>query len=328
MAKPRVRFLENVIKRRVEERDKFFSDLVGKLLEGERDDEVCALYIWAIGELDQKKAVPSLHNTIFKGGTQTRASACRAIGKLGDQDSIKFLREALYDNEGPVRLGAIEAMGMIGGEDAETSLKIVADDDEEYELFRDAAKAALAGESAKPSGKAADAVADTDEATEEDIKEACAKRFSIVLVEPEIPSNAGNIARLCAATDSVLHLVGELGFSLDDAHLKRAGLDYWDKVKVFIHDSLDEMIAKLPGARLHYFSTKAGKKYTDVEFFTGDLLVFGKETAGLGDEFIEKNIEHIFRIPMKDRIRSLNLANSVSVALYEALRQNRFKDFT
>ena len=165
----------------------------------------------------------------------------------------------------------------------------------------------------------------TGEGAEEDIKEACAKRFSIVLIEPEIPTNAGNIARLCAATDSVLHFVGKLGFSLDDAHLKRAGLDYWDKLKVFIHDSLDDLVVKLPGARLHYFSTKAGKRFTDMEFFTGDLLVFGKETAGLGDDLIEEQIEHVFKIPMKTDIRSLNLANSVSVVLYEALRQNKFK---
>ncbi len=328
MAKPRVRFMENVIKRRVEERDKFFSDLVGRLLEDERDDEVKALFIWAIGELGQVNAVPGLQTTIFKGATQTRAAACRALGKLGDQDSIKFLREALYDNEGPVRLGAIEAMGMIGGKDAEASLKIIAEDDEEHELFRNAAKAALEGGPVKPEGKVAEAIAEESPEGEEDIREACAKRFSIVLVEPEIPNNAGNIARLCAATDSVLHLVGKLGFSLDDAHLKRAGLDYWDKLKVFIHDSLDDLVAKLPGARLHYFSTKAGKKFTDVEFFTGDLLVFGKETAGLGDDFIEQQIEHVFKIPMKKDIRSLNLANSVSVVLYEALRQNKFKDLT
>ena len=328
MAYPRVRFLENVIKRRVEERDKFFSDLVGKLLEDERDDEIRSFYVWAIGELGQVKAVPNLHNTIFKGGTQTRAAACRAIGKLGGQESVKFLREALYDNEGPVRLGAIEAMGMLGGKDAEASLKIIAEDEEETDIFRDAAKAALAGGPRKVEGKVAEALADEEEEGDEDVAMACSKRFSIVLVEPEIPNNAGNIARLCAATDSVLHLVGKLGFSLDDAHLKRAGLDYWDKLKIFTHDSLDELLAKLRGARVHYFSTKAGKKYTDVQFFTGDLLVFGKETAGLGDDFIEKNIEHVFRIPMKRDIRSLNLANSVSIVLYEALRQNKFKVFT
>jgi tRNA (cytidine/uridine-2'-O-)-methyltransferase len=299
MANPRVRFMENVIKRRVEEKDKFFSDLVGRLLENERDDEVRSFYVWAIGELGQAKAVPSLHSTIFNSGMNTRAAACRAIGKLGDQESIKYLREALYDNDGPVRLGAIDAMGMIGGKDAETSLTIIAEDEEEPELIRNAAKAALSGEKKKPEGKAAEAVQEPDESSGEDIREACAKRFSIVLIEPEIPTNTGNIARLCAATDSVLHLVGKLGFSLE----------------------------KLPGARVHYFSTKAGKRFTDVQFFYGDLLVFGKETAGLGDDFIEENIEHVFRIPMKDEIRSLNLANSVSVGLYEALRQNNFKDF-
>jgi tRNA (cytidine/uridine-2'-O-)-methyltransferase len=319
--------MENVIKRRVEEKDKFFSDLVGKLLENERDDEIRSFYVWAIGELGQVKAVPSLHSTIFNAGMQTRAAACRAIGKLGDEESVKFLREALFDNDGPVRLGAIEALGVIGGKDAETSLTLIAEDDEEPGVIREAAKAALSGEKPKPEGKAAEATTDAAESSEEDIREACAKRFSIVLIEPEIPNNTGNIARLCAATDSVLHLVGKLGFSLDDAALKRAGLDYWDKVKVFMHDSLDDLIAKLPGARLHYFSTKAGRKYTDVQFFYGDLLVFGKETAGLGDDFIEENIEHVFRIPMKDEIRSLNLANSVSVGLYEALRQNKFKDF-
>ena len=324
MPKPRVRFIENVVKRRVEERDKFFSDLVGKLLETERDDEIRSFYVWAIGELGQVKAVPALQQTIFSGTTQTRAAACRAIGKLGDEDCIKFLREALYDNEGPVRLGAIDGIGMIGGPDAEASLKIIAEDEEEHAMFRDAAKAALEGGPVKPEGKVAEAITDTEGDAEEDMREACSKRFSSVLVEPEIPTNAGNIARLCAATDSVLHLVGKLGFSIDDAHLKRAGLDYWDKVKVFLHDSIDELIAKLPGARLHYFSTKAGKKFTDVDFFTGDLLVFGKETAGLGDEFIEEHIEHIFKVPMKRDIRSLNLANSVSVVLYEALRQNKF----
>ncbi|WP_172195542.1 MULTISPECIES: tRNA (uridine(34)/cytosine(34)/5-carboxymethylaminomethyluridine(34)-2'-O)-methyltransferase TrmL [Saccharibacillus] len=147
----------------------------------------------------------------------------------------------------------------------------------------------------------------------------------IVLVEPEIPANTGNISRTCAATDTHLHLVRPLGFRTDDASLKRAGLDYWPSVKLEYHDSFAELREKYPEGRFFYATTKATKRYSDVSFRDGDFLVFGKETKGLPPELIEANPETSIRLPMRtEHVRSLNLSNSVAIMLYEALRQLEF----
>ncbi|MDD2216805.1 MAG: tRNA (uridine(34)/cytosine(34)/5-carboxymethylaminomethyluridine(34)-2'-O)-methyltransferase TrmL [Eubacteriales bacterium] len=152
----------------------------------------------------------------------------------------------------------------------------------------------------------------------------------IVLVEPEIPPNTGNIARSCAATGSVLHLVKPLGFSIDDKSLKRAGLDYWPFVKLEVHESLEEFFEiygeAVTNKSMYFATTKGGRLYTDVEFKDGDMILFGRETAGLPKELIEKNKDHTLRIPMIGdvRLRSLNLSNSVNIILFEALRQIGF----
>lgn len=143
----------------------------------------------------------------------------------------------------------------------------------------------------------------------------------IVLVEPEIPGNTGNIARLCAATGAELHLVRPLGFSTDDRYLKRAGLDYWHLVKVHYHDSFAEVQAAYPTHRFYYNTTKAHKAHSDVNFMPDDILVFGKETAGLPESLLAANREYCIRIPMIEGARSLNLSNAVAIVLYEALRQ-------
>ena len=148
--------------------------------------------------------------------------------------------------------------------------------------------------------------------------------FNIVLVEPEIPQNAGNIARTCAATGTRLHMVRPLGFEVSDKYLKRAGLDYWNLVEIFYYDSFEELQEKNPGARFFYFTTKARHRHCDKAFKDGDFLVFGKETKGLPEELLIKNEETCVRIPMYEKARSLNLSNSVAIALYEALRQNDF----
>ena len=148
--------------------------------------------------------------------------------------------------------------------------------------------------------------------------------FHIVLVEPEIPQNAGNIARTCAATGTHLHMIRPLGFEVTDKYLKRAGLDYWNLVQIFYYDSFEELQAKYPNARFYYFTTKARHRHSDVKFQDGDFLVFGKETKGLPEELLLKNEETCVRIPMFSAARSLNLSNSVAVALYEALRQNDY----
>ena len=149
--------------------------------------------------------------------------------------------------------------------------------------------------------------------------------FHIVLVEPEIPQNAGNIARTCAATGCVLHLVKPLGFELSDKYLKRAGLDYWHLVDVRVHDSIDDVFASLKGANFYFFTTKARTCYTDSHFRPGDALVFGKETKGLPEELLVAHEEGCVRIPMLEESRSLNLSNAVAVAVFEGLRQNGFQ---
>lgn len=148
--------------------------------------------------------------------------------------------------------------------------------------------------------------------------------FHIVLVEPEIPQNAGNIARTCAATGCVLHLVKPLGFELSDKYLKRAGLDYWKLADVRVHEDLGAALRALGGARMHLFTTKARKVYSEASYFEGDALIFGKETRGLEEEFLVAHAESCVRIPMIGESRSLNLSNAVAVAVYEAFRQNGF----
>ena len=146
--------------------------------------------------------------------------------------------------------------------------------------------------------------------------------FHIVLIEPEIPPNTGNIARLCAATGTTLHLVGKLGFSIDDRQLKRAGLDYWAEVDVRLWADLAALQAAFPDARYWYTSKKAEKTHTRAEFHPGDFLVFGKETAGLPEELLDANPEHAIRIPIfSPVVRSLNLSTAAGIVLYEALRQ-------
>ena len=149
--------------------------------------------------------------------------------------------------------------------------------------------------------------------------------FNIVLVEPEIPPNTGTIARLCGATDSVLHLVRPLGFSTDDKYLKRAGLDYWKFVNIVYWDSFDAFLEAQDEGQLHFFTTKVDRPYTAVSFAPGDFLVFGKETKGLPAEIINLYRDRCCTIPMSNaNIRSLNLGVSAGIVLYEALRQNGF----
>ena len=148
--------------------------------------------------------------------------------------------------------------------------------------------------------------------------------FHIVLVEPEIPQNTGNISRTCAVTGCALHLVHPLGFSIDDKHLKRAGLDYWKDLQLFEYESFQEVEERYADHPFFLFSTHAEKRYSDVAFPDGSFLVFGKETAGLGPEILGKRPEDAVRIPMLPNQRSLNLSNSVAIVVYEALRQNGF----
>ncbi len=146
--------------------------------------------------------------------------------------------------------------------------------------------------------------------------------FNIVLIEPEIPPNTGNIARLCAATGARLHLVGKLGFSTDDRYLRRAGLDYWEHVDLRYWDCLDDLKSGFPGERFFYLSTKAGRSYLDVSFKPGDFIIFGKETKGLPEELLRANPDTSITIPMPaGKVRSLNLSTSAGIVLYEALRQ-------
>jgi tRNA (cytidine/uridine-2'-O-)-methyltransferase len=146
--------------------------------------------------------------------------------------------------------------------------------------------------------------------------------LSVALVEPEIPQNTGNIARLCAATRTPLHIIGVTGFRMDDRAVRRAGLDYWQEVSITRHRGLDELRSSQPRAQLIYFSTKGERSLWDYKFEPEDCLVFGPETRGLPETLLKENWERVLTIPMLNRnVRSLNLANAVSIALYEALRQ-------
>ena len=158
-------------------------------------------------------------------------------------------------------------------------------------------------------------------------KEGRELKVNIVLVEPEIPQNTGNIARTCAATGGKLHLVKPLGFEISDKYLKRAGLDYWDKLEIEEHENLQEFLSKnKPNEKMFLVSTKATHCYSDIDYskYNEVFLLFGKETKGLPEDLLRNNIEQTIRIPMKEGIRSLNLSNSVSIVVYEVLRQVRF----
>lgn len=143
---------------------------------------------------------------------------------------------------------------------------------------------------------------------------------NIVMVEPEIPQNTGNVARTCAATGARLHLVGPMGFKIDDKKLKRAGLDYWQYLDITYYDNLDEFFSKNKG-EFYYFTTKARHTHTDISYPDNCYLLFGKETKGLPEELLLKNPKYCVRIPMINNARSLNLSNSVAIGVYEVLRQ-------
>ena len=152
-------------------------------------------------------------------------------------------------------------------------------------------------------------------------------KINIVLVEPEIPQNTGNIARTCSATGAALHLVQPMGFVIDDRKLKRAGLDYWDTLEIYMYDSLADFMEKHGNDNLWFYTTKASKLYTEATpDENGEIyLVFGKETKGLPEDLLYSNREYCVRIPMRDTLRSLNLSNSVAIAVYEILRQWDFE---
>ena len=149
--------------------------------------------------------------------------------------------------------------------------------------------------------------------------------INIILHEPEIPQNTGNIARTCAATGASLHLIKPMGFTVDDKKLKRAGLDYWDKLDITYYDGFDDFLSKHPDADIYYFSTKAPNTYAEVSYPDDVYIMFGKETKGLPEELLFENREFCVRIPMRDTLRSLNLSNSVAIAVYEILRRDSFE---
>ena len=149
--------------------------------------------------------------------------------------------------------------------------------------------------------------------------------MNIVLLEPEMPANTGNIGRTCVATNSRLHLIEPLGFKLNEKMLKRAGLDYWDKLDVTVYSDYQDFLDKNPGAKIYMATTKAHKVYTEPEYEPDCYIMFGKESAGIPEEILLDNQENCVRIPRWGDIRSLNLSNSVSIVLYEALRQNGFE---
>jgi tRNA (cytidine/uridine-2'-O-)-methyltransferase len=151
------------------------------------------------------------------------------------------------------------------------------------------------------------------------------KKINIVLHEPEIPQNTGNIARTCAATGAALHIIKPMGFTIDDKKLKRAGLDYWDKLDITYYEDLADFFMRNPQAKPFYFTTKAPCSYTEVEYPEDSYIMFGKESRGLPEELLFENRERCVRIPMRDTLRSLNLSNSVAIAVYEILRQDHFE---
>lgn len=150
--------------------------------------------------------------------------------------------------------------------------------------------------------------------------------INIVLHEPEIPANTGNIGRTCVAAGSRLHLIEPLGFRLNEKELKRAGMDYWKDLDVTVYDSYQDFLDRNPGAKIYMATTKAEKIYTEVHYESDCYIMFGKESAGIPEEILVENRENCVRIPMGEKIRSLNLSNSAAIILYEALRQNQFSD--
>ena len=152
--------------------------------------------------------------------------------------------------------------------------------------------------------------------------------MNIVLHEPEIPQNTGNISRTCAVTHSKLHLIKPLGFSVEDRYLKRSGLDYWQFLDVSYYENFEDFLDKNPNAKIFMATTKAKKIYTDVTYSENDFIMFGKESAGIPEEILLKYKDTNVRIPMYDELRSLNLSNSVAIILYEALRQQNFRGLT
>lgn len=149
-------------------------------------------------------------------------------------------------------------------------------------------------------------------------------KINIVLLEPEIPQNTGNIARTCAATGASLHLIEPMGFTVTDAKLKRAGLDYWNKLDITYYKNIDDFYARTKG-EYFYFSTKAPRSYTEISYPKDNCyLIFGKESAGIPEKILKENLDYCVRIPMRESLRSLNLSNSAAIAIYEVLRQHDF----
>ena len=149
--------------------------------------------------------------------------------------------------------------------------------------------------------------------------------LNIVLLEPEIPQNTGNIARTCAATGASLHLIEPMGFTVTDAKLKRAGLDYWNKLDINYYKNIEDFYERTKGGEYFYFSTKAPRCYTDIAYPNPCYLIFGKESAGIPETILKKNLSRTVRIPMRESLRSLNLSNSAAIAVYEVLRQRNFE---
>lgn len=152
--------------------------------------------------------------------------------------------------------------------------------------------------------------------------------MNIILHQPEIPANTGNIGRTCVATGTALHLIEPLGFVINEKALKRAGMDYWNQLNLHRYMNYEEFLSNNPNAKIWMATTKAHRVYTEVSFGPDDYIMFGKESAGIPEEILVENEERCIRIPMFDGIRSLNLSNSVAIVLYEALRQNGFKNFS
>lgn len=150
-------------------------------------------------------------------------------------------------------------------------------------------------------------------------------KINIVLHEPEIPQNTGNIARTCAATGAALHIIKPMGFTIDDKKLKRAGLDYWHLLDITYYDNLDDFYAKNPNTNVFYFTTKAPRNHTEVKYNGIVFIMFGKESKGLPEPLLEQNPDTCVRIPMRQNLRSLNLSNAVAIAVYEVFRQNNFE---
>lgn len=150
-------------------------------------------------------------------------------------------------------------------------------------------------------------------------------RIHIVLLEPEIPQNTGNIARTCAVTGSSLHLIKPLGFSIEDKYMKRAGLDYWDLLDLHVYENIEDFYAKNPDADIYYFSKKAKHVYTEIDYPNEVYLMFGKETKGIPEDELKRHLDRTLRMPMLPTLRSLNLSNAVAIATYEVLRQHGFE---